>query len=61
MLVMAILTSFGTLSLGFYLRFFVALCKDRSPERRGYWVQSSLASDGGGERRQEMEVIKRAA
>jgi hypothetical protein len=61
MFVTAILTTFGTLSVGFYLRFFVALCKDRSLERRVYWVQSSGASYGGGERRQETEVTKRAA
>ena len=61
MLVTAIMTAFGTASVGFYLRFLVALCKERKTELTGYWVRLRLDSDEEEQSEREINTMERAA
>ena len=44
MVVTAIMTTLCTVGVAFYLRFLVALCKERKPRLFGYWVRLRLGS-----------------
>jgi len=61
MLVTAIMTTLCTAGIVFYLRFLVALCKERRTGLCGYWLRLHLHWDGERQREQEIEIIKRAA
>ncbi len=61
MLVTAIMTTFGMATLGFYVRFLVALCKERKTKLTGYWVRLRLDSDEEGQSENEIKTMKRAA
>ena len=47
MFVMAAMTVLCTAGIAFYLRFLVALCKERKPHSSGYWVRLRLGSGDG--------------
>jgi hypothetical protein len=47
MFVITVLTVLCTAGVAFYVRFLVALCKERRPRRIGHWVRLRLGSREG--------------
>jgi hypothetical protein len=63
MFVAGLMTVLCTAGIAFYARFLVALCKDGTPRRIGYWVRLRLGSGENAiaERQQRKKPVTRAA